>query len=112
MMRDILQQARDSMEVARLGHMFVGDQLLDKESIGHIALGFAEIARHLEALPTTVQELVTREGRVLAQGVAKHILTCYHSRDPAFPLEPARQGVVEAKEATTREAIRVVATEA
>ena len=91
--------------------MFVGEQSLDKETTGHIVLGFAEIARRLESLPDTVQELATREGRALAQGVAKHVLACYRSRDPAFPLELARQGVVEAEEATAWEAVRDVTTE-
>ena len=58
-----------------------------------------------------MQELATREGRVLAQGVAEHVLACYRSRDPTFPLEPARQGVVEAEEAAAQEVIRDVATE-
>ncbi|XP_062232835.1 filament-like plant protein 2 [Phragmites australis] len=111
MMQDILQQARDSVEATGLGRVFVGDQSLDKESISHIALGFSEIPRHLEALPDAMQELVTREGRALAQGVAKHVLACYCSRDPAFLLELARQGVVEAEEAAAWEVIRAVTTE-
>ena len=39
------------------------------ETIGHLALGFLEIARRLEALPAVVQELATGEGRALAQSV-------------------------------------------
>ncbi|XP_062230345.1 uncharacterized protein LOC133928081 [Phragmites australis] len=72
MMRDILRQARDTVEVAELGRVFVRCQSLETETIGHIALGFAEIARRLEALPAAVQELATREGRALAQSVAEH----------------------------------------
>ena len=111
MMRDILQQARNSVEAVGLRRVFVGEQSLDKETTCHIALGFVEISRCLEALPNTVQELTTREGRALAQGVAEHVPACYRSRDPAFPLEPARQGVVEAEEAAARAAVRDVATE-
>ena len=111
MMWDILQQARDTVEAAELGLVFMGDQSLETEMIGHIALGFGEIARRLEALPAAVQELVTREGRALVQGVAEHILAWYRSQDPAFQLEPARQGVVEAEEAAAREALRDIATE-
>ena len=35
--------------------------------------------------------------------MAEHVLTCYRSRDPTFPLEPVRQGVVEAEKAAARE---------
>ena len=78
------------MEAVRLGRVFVGCQSLETETIGHIALGFAEIARRLEAFPAAVQELATREGCVLAHGVAEHFLAYYRSQDPTFPLEPAR----------------------
>ena len=109
MMQDVLWWARDSVEVARLGRVSLGSQWL--ETLGHLTLGFSEIARCLEALPATLQELVTQEGRALAQGVADHVLTCYRSRDPAFPLEPARQGVVETEEVAAWAAVREVATE-
>ena len=42
------------MEATGLGRVFVGEQSLDKETMGHIALGFAEIARRLKALPDAV----------------------------------------------------------
>ena len=58
-----------------------------------------------------MQELASQEGRALAQAVAEHVLACYRSRDPAFSLEPVRQGVVKAEEAATREAIRDVTAE-
>ena len=47
----------------------------------------------------------------MAQAVAEHILACYRSRDPNFPLGPAREGVVEAEEEATREAVRGAAAE-
>ena len=78
------------MEAAELGSVFVGCQSLETETIGHIALGFGEITQSLEAFPAAVLELATREGRALAQGVAEHVLACYRSRDPTFPLEPSR----------------------
>ncbi|XP_062194646.1 uncharacterized protein LOC133897835 [Phragmites australis] len=103
--------AKREANAARLGHLHVGEQGLDKEIIGHLALGFAEIAQRLEALPGTVQELASLEGCALAQAVAEHILACYCSRDPAFPLEPVRQGMVEVEEAAAQEAIRDIAAE-
>lgn len=54
---------------------------------------------------------MSREGRALAQVVVEHVLACYRSRDPPFPLEPVRQGVVKAEEAAAQEAIRDVAAE-
>ncbi|XP_062208966.1 uncharacterized protein LOC133910667 [Phragmites australis] len=66
MMRDILRRARDSVEAAGLGRVSVGFQGLEMETTSHLALGFSEIARRLEALPAAIQELVTREGRALA----------------------------------------------
>ena len=54
MMRDILQQARNSMEAAGLGRVPVGEQSLDKEMTCHIALGVTKISRCLEALPDAV----------------------------------------------------------
>ena len=62
-------------------------------------------------LPQAVQELAAREGRGLAQAVAEHVLAYYRSRDPNFLLEPAREGVVEAKEEAAREAVRGIAVE-
>ena len=79
---------------------------MDRDTIGHIALGFEEISRRLKALPRAMQELASREGRALAQAVAEHVLACYRSWDPNFSLEPARQGVVEAEEGAAREAVR------
>ena len=108
-MQDVLRQAWDSVEVAGIKSVIVGSHGLDM--LGHLALGFSEIARRLEALPTAVQELATREGRALAQGVAEHVLACYRSRDPAFPLGPARQGVVEAEEVAAQAAVGDIATE-
>ena len=58
-----------------------------------------------------MQELASREGRALAQAVAEHVLACYHSRDPNFSLEPARQGLVEAEEGATWEAVRGITAE-
>ena len=66
------------MEATGIGRVFVGCQSLETETICHIALRFVEIARRLEALPAAVQELATWEGCALAQGVAKHVLACYH----------------------------------
>ena len=65
------------MRVAGLGRVHVGEQGLDKETIGHLTLGFEEIARRLKALPKAVQELASREGRALAQAVVEHVLACY-----------------------------------
>ncbi|XP_062227324.1 uncharacterized protein LOC133925402 [Phragmites australis] len=110
MMWDILRQARDFVEAAGLRCVSVGSQGLEMETIGHLALGFSEIARRLNALSAVVQELATREECALAQSVAEHILASYSSRDPAFPLEPARQGVVEVEEAAALAAVRDVAT--
>ena len=76
---------------------------------GQVALGFQRISQRLEALPQAVQELAAREGRGLAQAVAEHVLACYRSRDPNFPLEPAREGVVE--EEAAQEVVRGAATE-
>ncbi|XP_062184546.1 uncharacterized protein LOC133888355 [Phragmites australis] len=59
MIQDGFRQARGSMEAAGLGSVTVVSQGLD--TLGHLALGFSEIARRLEALPATVQELATRE---------------------------------------------------
>ena len=86
MMQDVLWQARGSVEAAGLGSVMVASQGLD--TLGHLALGFSEIARRLEALPAAVQELATREGHPLAQAV-----------------------VVVAEEAAARAAVRDVATE-
>ena len=47
----------------------------------------------------------------MAQAVAEHVLACYRSRDPNFPLEPAREGVVEAEEEATWEAVQGTTTE-
>ena len=47
MMHDILHQVRKSVKVAGLGHVNVGEQGMDKETIGHIALSFEEVARCL-----------------------------------------------------------------
>ena len=109
MMQDIFRQERGSVEAVGLGSVTVGSQGLD--TLGHLALGFLQIAQRLEALPAAVQELATRERRALAQGVAEHVLVYYHSRDPTFPLQLAQQGVVEAEEAAARVAVRDVATE-
>ena len=79
MMQDILRQARDSVEAAGLGRVSVGDQGLETETIGHLALVFLEITWRLEALPVAVQELATWEERALAQSVAEHVLACYCS---------------------------------
>ena len=43
--------------------------------------------------------------------MAEHVLACYRSRDPNFPLEPAREGVVEAEGEAAREAVRSTAAE-
>ena len=58
-----------------------------------------------------MQELASREGHALAQAVAEHVVACYRSRDPNFSLELARQGVVEAEEGATQEAVWGVAAE-
>ena len=79
MMPDILRLARDSVEAAGLGRVSVGDQGLEMETIGHLALVFSEIAWRLEALTAAVQELATREGHALAQSVVEHVLACYRS---------------------------------
>ena len=71
-MQDTLRRAWDSVEASGLGSMSVGSQGL--EMLGHLALGFSEIAQCLEALPAAVQELVTREGRAVAQGVANKLI--------------------------------------
>ena len=97
------------MRVAGLTRVNVGEKGMDLETISHIALGFEEISRHLKALPQAVQELAAQEGRGLAQVVAEHVLACYRSRDPNFSLEPVQQGVVEAEEGPTWEAIQGVA---
>lgn len=80
MMQDVLRRVRDSVEAAGLRSVSVGSQGL--QMLGHLALGFSEIARHLEALPVDVQVLATQEGRALAQGVAENILACYRSWTP------------------------------
>ena len=111
MMRGILRQARRSVRVAGLGRVYVGEKGMERAIIRHIALGFEKISRRLKALPWAVQELASREGRGLAHAVAEHVLACYRSRDPNFSLEPAREGVVEAEEEATREAVRGIVTE-
>ena len=60
-------------------------------------LGLQQVCERLEALPWAVQELAAREGRGLDHAVAEHVLACYRSRDSNFPLELAREGVVEAE---------------
>ena len=52
MMQDVLRRAQDTVEAAGLGFVSVGAQGL--ETLGHIALGFSEIAWRLEALPAAV----------------------------------------------------------
>ena len=47
----------------------------------------------------------------MAHAVAEHVLACYRSRDPNFPLEPAREGVVEAEGEAAREAVWSTAAE-
>ena len=81
------------------------------DSPGRFVLGLQQVCERLEALPWAVQELVAREGRGLAQAVAEHVLACYRSRDSNFPLEPAREGVVEAEGEAAREAVRSTAAE-
>ena len=48
------------------------------------------------------------EGRELIRMVAKHILTCLRSQDPAISLAPVVDGPVAETEATARESVREV----
>ena len=108
MLEDILQRMRRAVEKGGLGRL-AEDQKSD--SPARQVLGLQQVCERLEALPWAVQELAAREGRGLAHAVAEHILACYRSRDPNFPLEPAREGVVQAKEEAAREAVRSTAAE-
>jgi chromosome segregation ATPase len=49
----------------------------------------------LVPLPEVVSEALETEGAELACAVAEHVLRCYRSRKPDFPLEPALSGPVE-----------------
>ena len=94
---------RRAVEKGGLGQL-VEDQKSDNPA--RQVLGLQQVCERLEALPWAVQELAAREGRGLAHAVAEHILACYRSRDPNFPLEPAWEGVVEDEGEAAREAVR------
>jgi hypothetical protein len=107
MLEDILRRMRRAMEKGGLGRL-VGDTKGDGPA--RQVLELQQVCERLETLPWAVQELAAREGRGLAHAVAEHVLACYRSRDPNFPLEPAREGVVEAEEEAARAAVSSTAS--
>jgi hypothetical protein len=53
-------------------------------------------------LEDVVSDQLEAEGRVLAEKVAEHMLTCFRSQDPVVSLEPVVLGpAVETEEATS-----------
>jgi hypothetical protein len=53
------------------------------------------IGTKISHLENAVGSRIEEEGRALAQAVAKHVLMCFHSRDPNISLEPVVQGPTE-----------------
>jgi hypothetical protein len=49
----------------------------------------------ISQLEDAVGSRIEEEGHALAQAVAKHVLMCFRSRDPAISLEPVVQGPTE-----------------
>ena len=97
----------------------VAQMMSNREAAGH-PINEAQAERELVAeftrlrlagLPAVVKNAVTREGRALAGVVAEHVLASYRSRDPSFPLEPAKLGIAPEGEAAARAAVREVAKE-
>jgi hypothetical protein len=64
-------------------------------------------------LEEVIGEQLESEGRILAEKVVKHVLTCFRSRDPNITLELVVHGpaveVEEAARSSILEAARIVA---
>jgi hypothetical protein len=110
LLRDVFTRVRRSAAAAGLGEISAGSALRES-SVGHLALGFGEVADKLEGLQASLTEVLKTEGRQLAEAVAEHVLACFHSHDPKISLEPVRTGIVEEREEAARAAVLEVARE-
>ena len=57
-------------------------------------------------LEGVIGDQLETEGRVLAEKVAEHVLTCFRSWDPSTSLEPVVQGPVAATEEAARSSVQ------